>query len=415
MSPFREKAAVPVAKTDATAPRTWVARVGRALLPPGNRHADRIRDQLRDARGQVGNWLGRHRPYTYLVILPTLIAAAYYALIAAPQYLSEAHFIVLGAPTQSKGEGSLSQMMSGGGGDTNTLAVIDFMQSREAVEALDREVNLKEIYHKPKLDFLARLGAEPTMERLYRYLFKRDAMVHLRYDFMNFVGTIKVYAFDPVDAHRVADQLLQLGDQLVDRLNKRSVDDALRVARTELQRAEERVVAVGEKLTRFRTQHQELDFTKSAGAALDVIGRLESNLAQAQADLTAASVYMKPDSSKYRELQSQAKALEEQITAQKTRLTGEGGVAPEIASYERLQLERGFADQDYQIAARALEQAQLQAQKQQLFLVRTVDARIPQEAEYPRSFIIVLTLFITLTVAYGIGWLILAGVREHAG
>jgi capsular polysaccharide transport system permease protein len=407
---------MPAADNDAPAPRTWVARVGRALLPPGNRHADLIRVRLRETDGQVRNWLGRHRPFAFMVILPTLVAAAYYALIAAPQYLSEAHFIVLGAPTQHKGgEGGLGQMMASTGGDTNTLAVIDFMQSREAVETLDREVNLKEIYHKPRLDLLARIGAEPTLERLYRYLFRYDAMIHVRYDFMNFVGIIKVYAFDPADAQRVADRLLQLGDQLVDRLNKRSAEDALRVAHAEVRRAEERLVAVGEKLTRFRKQNQELDYTKSADTVLDVIARLEANLAQAQADLTGASIYLKPDSPKYQELKNQINALEDQITSQKARLTGEGGSAPEIASYERLQLERSFADQDYQIAARALEQAQLQAQKQQLFLVRTVDARTPQEAEYPRGFVIVLTLFVTLTVIYGIGWLILAGVREHAG
>ena len=47
--------------------------------------------------------------------------------------------------------------------------------------------------------------------------------------------------------------------------------------------------------------------------------------------------------------------------------------------------------------------------------MRVVEPNLPQKALYPKRWTIVLSAFIGLLLAYGIGWLIMAGVREHAG
>jgi len=404
MSPFEDRA--PLVRKLSPLKR-WYALARETWQDPERRQA--ALEHLRERAYH-------YRAYLFCVGLPTLVTALYYLLIAAPQYLSEAHFIVMGSAAPQKPEAGLSQAISAAGPDMRTLAVIDFLTSNDAVAALNERVKVAEIYRKPRIDFLARIRSSPTVEEISNYLFGRAGMVHVNYNFMNFVGVIKVFAFDAEDARTVADGMLTLGDQLVDRLNQRALDDALRVARGEVKRAEDRVAAVADKITKFRTNQKELDYTKSADTILDVVGKLENDLAQARADVTAARTYMKPDSAAFVELENRVKALEGQIASQKERLTGpDGAIAPEMANYERLVLERNFANQDYQVASQALEQAYLQAQKQQLFLVRTVDAKVPQKAEYPRGILTVLTMFVTLSVMYGIGWLILAGVREHAG
>jgi capsular polysaccharide transport system permease protein len=47
-------------------------------------------------------------------------------------------------------------------------------------------------------------------------------------------------------------------------------------------------------------------------------------------------------------------------------------------------------------------------------VVPVVDANLPVRALYPERTKIVLTAFLSLLLIYGIGWLIAAGVREHA-
>lgn len=47
-------------------------------------------------------------------------------------------------------------------------------------------------------------------------------------------------------------------------------------------------------------------------------------------------------------------------------------------------------------------------------MVRVVEPNLPVKALYPQRLKIVATVFFALALAYAIGWLILAGVREHA-
>jgi len=56
------------------------------------------------------------RPFTLIVLLPTLIAAAYFLFFAAPQYVSEAQFVVRGEGTAPPGALSTLLGATGGGG-----------------------------------------------------------------------------------------------------------------------------------------------------------------------------------------------------------------------------------------------------------------------------------------------------------
>src|SRR5581483_5189486 len=110
-----------------------------------------------------------------------------------------------------------------------------------------------------------------------------------------------------------------------------------------------------------------------------------------------------------------ADALKNQIATERRRLTGSNGaLAPQIAEYEHLLLEREFADKGYASALASLESARVEASKQHLYLVRVVEPNLPEKALYPRTSIILPTVFFGRLISYGIGWLIVAGVREHA-
>ena len=94
---------------------------------------------------------------------------------------------------------------------------------------------------------------------------------------------------------------------------------------------------------------------------------------------------------------------------------GEGAVlARQLASFERLMLEREFADKQLASATASLETARLEAQRQQLFLSRIVEPNLAVYPLYPRKLTNVASIIVGLTIAYGIGWLLIVGMREHA-
>ena len=109
-------------------------------------------------------------------------------------------------------------------------------------------------------------------------------------------------------------------------------------------------------------------------------------------------------------------ALQVQVSMpRRAALTGSSqAIATDIGGFENLQLRQSFLAKRYEAAAASLDKARDNALRQQLYLVRVVDANMPVKALYPERWRILATVVIALLLAYSIGWLIVAGVREHA-
>jgi capsular polysaccharide transport system permease protein len=356
----------------------------------------------------------RYRWFSLLVVLPTLVTALYLYLLAADQYVSEAQFMIRSAQPPSASS-ALNSMFGNAvalptAGDSSAVAA--FLLSHDAVAELDRKLDLKTIYRRPLIDVFGRLNGDPKAETLLRYY---QHKVKVASDDTTGVITLTVRAFRPADAQHINEGLLTLSDQLVNSFNDRAQADALRVAQAEVARSEARVASVHDQLSQFRDQRRSLDPEKSGAMVTQVIGGIEGQLATARAELAVQSAALRAGNPRLVALQSKVASLERQATAQQGRLAGApGSLAPAANAFERLGLEREFADKEYAAAMASLESAHLDAEKKHLYLVRIVQPNLPEKSLYPQRAYILLTLFVGLLVAYGIGWLILAGIREHA-
>jgi capsular polysaccharide transport system permease protein len=353
----------------------------------------------------------RH-PYTWWVLLPTLIAATYFYGIASPQYVSEARFVVRSrADAPHLSLGAVLTGAVGGSASNEGHSVRDFLTSHDAVMRTHERLNLVEIWQREEADFVARLRHDDP-ERLTRYY---NGMVSASYDSTTAVVTLRVRSFRPEDSKAIADTLLALSETLVNSLSERAREDALRVAREEVAIAERRVVASREALTRFREQQQDLDSAGSAQAAVQTIAQLEGALTAVQAELRERMAFMRPDNPALQSTRNRIAALERQIAAERARRTqGDGALSQQLAAFERLMLEREFADRQLASATASLETARMEAQRQQLYLARVVAPNLAVHPLYPRKLISVGSIFLGLSVAFGIGWLLVAGMREHA-
>ncbi|WP_426954484.1 capsule biosynthesis protein [Muricoccus radiodurans] len=362
--------------------------------------------------------LRRWRGLLLCVVLPVLIAAGYYYGVAAGQYASEARVLIRGPGRAggAGGSGPMSEMLSASGftaAAAESMAVRDFLRSGDAIRAISPAVDLIAIWRRPEADFLARLQDEnPSSEALLRYY---NRMVAADLDSESGSVTLQVRAFRAEDAEAVTEALLRASEALVNRLSARQREDTLGTARTELQRAEARVVAAREALTQFRQNERALDPTREAAANLDNVSRLEATLAATRAELAEKSFYLRADNPQVATLRNRIATMERQIVEERGRLTtGEAVLPQRLADYERLMLEREFADRQLGSATSGLEAARVDVARQQLYLARVVEPRRAETAQYPKAAFTLGTIFAVLLVMYGIGTLLLSGFREHA-
>jgi capsular polysaccharide transport system permease protein len=182
-----------------------------------------------------------------------------------------------------------------------------------------------------------------------------------------------------------------------------------------LANAEAALAVSDARMTAFRRSRGDIDPEASGKAQLGLVSDLTGQVAQARAQLNAMGGMISHSSPQYQALAAHVAALQAQLNAQNGRLAGSGSaIANDISGYQGLELRRGFLAKRYEAAASGLERALQQAQQQQLYLVRVVDANMPVKALYPERWRILLTVLISLLLVYSIGWLIAAGVREHA-
>ena len=355
----------------------------------------------------------RH-PFTWWVIAPTLLVAAYFYLVASPQYVSEARFVV--RTRADAPQLSLGAVLSAatGGGTTATAeanSVRDFLLSHDAVMRTQERVDLIAMWSRDDADFYARLRHHDP-ERLTKYY---NSMVSASFDTSTGVTTLRVRSFRPEDSKAIATTLLSLSEALVNSLSERAREDALRIARAELQVAEQRVADSRAALTRFREQQQDLDSAGTATAAQTTISAMESALTAANAELRERMAYMRPDNPALQVTRNRIEALERQIAVERARRTqGDGTLAQQLGNFEPLMLEPEFADRQLASATASLEAARVEAQRQQVYIARVVEPNLAVHPLYPRKLISVGSVFMGLSVAFGIGWLLVAGMREHA-
>jgi capsular polysaccharide transport system permease protein len=366
---------------------------------------------------RLWHWMKDRRWFLGIVLLPSLLVALYLFAYASDQYESEAHFLVRSstgtvAPTTGV-SAALSLVTGAGAGQNEAMSVADYLTSHDAVAELRKRDRLVQRFRRPGVDLLSRLHSDdPTPERLLRFYQKQ---VHVKYNTETGITVVKVHSFTPNDSFDIARRLIEIGEQRVNMLNTRSFNDAIANSRRQLAEAENALAESDVQMTAFRRSRGDIDPQASGQAQLGLVSTLRGQLAAARAQLNAMGGMISHSSPQYQALAAHVAALQTQVDAQAGRLVGgSGAIANDISGYQALQLRREFLAKRYEAAAASLEKAREQALQQQLYLVRVVDANMPVKAMFPERWRILTTVVIALLLVYSIGWLIVAGVREHA-
>jgi capsular polysaccharide transport system permease protein len=198
-------------------------------------------------------------------------------------------------------------------------------------------------------------------------------------------------------------------------LNGRNFRDSIANANRELAKIEVSLERLQGRLTNFRQSRKDIDPQASGQAQIELVSRMTADLSAARAQLAAMGGMIRHDSPQYAALASHVRALEAQVGSQSTRLTGDdNAIATDISGYEDLRMKKDFLTRRYEAAAASLDKAREQAQRQQLYIVRVVEPNYPVKALFPQRARIVGTVLIGLLLVYALGWLVVAGTREHA-
>lgn len=360
---------------------------------------------------------------TFFVIVaaPVFITMLFYAFVATDQYATESSFAVRGPTAQSQsidlgGMLGLSGMASADAEMADSYILQQYIESREVVEVLIEEANFLEIYSRPSADGYYRLDPDSSIESLVSYW---QMMCDVHYDADTGIITMIIRAFTPEDAEKITAKVIEKAEELVNDLSMRARADSVAAAQREVEIAEERYAGARTALAGYRGSEKEIDPMATAEARAVLVGELEGELARRESELSALSATMSDNSPRVQVVRNQIAALERQIATERLSVAvAEQGVTERVLTdrlneYEALLAEREFAEKAYLSAMAMLEQARVEALKQQRYLAVFVRGAAPQDAKYPDGVRWTLITFAILMAAWGILALSAAAIRDQ--
>ena len=350
------------------------------------------------------------------VVLPTLIAVIYFGFMASGVYISESSFIV--RTPQQQNNSPFGDMLKSAGfsrSQDDSYTVQDFIISRDALKGLDAELHLKSAFSSPSIDFFSRFASldfDDSRENFYRYYQKK--MVDVQIDSFSSISTLTTRAFNADDAYRMNQRLLEMSEALVNQLNERGQKDMIGFATREVADAAKKANAAALDLARYRNEKGVIDPEKESVIPLQAIARLEDDLIATKAQIIQLETLAK-DNPQLPSLRQRAQLLEQEIQKKTNRVAGAGdrSLASKASEYQRLALEKAFADKMLASAMNSLEQARNEAQRKQQYLERISQPSKPDEAMEPRRLRAILAVFMLGLVAWGVLTMLIASIKEH--
>ena len=347
-----------------------------------------------------------------MVILPTLVAIFYYGFIAADVYISESRFVVRSPERQTASP--LGVLLKGTGFSRSlddSYTIQDYILSRDALLVLDQKYDLRTSFNGG--DFLSSfpgLDWDNSFENMHRYYQK---VVNIQFDSVTAIGALSVRSFNAEDAYKINTYLLDKAEQLVNQLNERARQDLINFAEKEVGKAEDNAKKAALALAAYRNQKGVIDPERQTAIPLQQIAKLQDELIATKGMLLQLQMNTK-ENPQVPMLQKRIKLLQDEIESESQKITGGSkSLASKAAEFQRLALDKEFADKQLASTMMSLEQARNEAQRQQLYLERIAQPNLPDSALEPRRLRAIAAVFILGLIAWGVLTMLIAGIKEH--
>lgn len=354
--------------------------------------------------------------FAICVLLPAATTSWYLWARAADQYASTLGFSVRKENVSSGMEllGGFTNFTGSSSADTDIL--YDYMHSQKLVAEIDADLDLRAMWSKPHGDPVFAFAAPGSIETLMKHWSRQ---VQVTYDNATRLIEIRVLAFDPADAQAIATQLFDKSTAMINRLNDTAQADALRFATTERDKAEVRLRQARIAMTDFRNRTQSIDPASDLQSQTGLLASLQSQLAQALIDSDMLAASTRNSDTRGEQAALRIQVIENRIAAEKAKL-GLGGTAAttdvfatRVGDYERLSVDREFAETAYRVAQVAFEAALADARRQTLYLAAHIAPTLAETAQFPRRQMIFGTVLMFLVLAWSIAAMVYYSLRDR--
>lgn len=373
------------------------------------------------ARKQISRGQRRHRAIILsgllVLVLPLVLITLYLFVVADDQYASTTGFVVR---QSDKNTGSPLDFLGGLGGLTNASSadsniLHEFIQSQRMVELVDQALDLHAMYSRPEFDPVFAFDPGGSIEALQRYWTR---MVRTHFDSATGLLELRVLAFTPEDATRIAEEIVSQSSIKINQLSAIARDDATRYAREDLEKTVATLKTARQAMTEFRSRNRIVDPKADIQVQMGLISTMQTQLAESMIELDMLKLATRTDDPRIQQVEQRVKVIQNRIDAERgkigvTSADGSEAFSEILADFERLTVDQQFAEQAYVTALATYDGALAEANRQSRYLATYIEPTHAETSEYPRRLTIIALSALFLGLAWAIGSLVLYSVWDR--
>ena len=353
--------------------------------------------------------------YAVLVLLPLLIWIGYLVTMARDQYASTVAFTVRReeTPTATDILGGLANFSSASSSDSDIL--FEYIQSQELVKDVDDQLDLRKVYGSDYWsDPVFSLDPDAKIEDMVDY-WRR--MVQISYAPGTGLIEVEVKAFDPQDAQRIAKSIFERSSRMINDLSAIARQDAIRYAEEDLNTAVDQLKSAREAVTTFRSRNQIVDVGADIQAQMGLLSSLQQQLGAELINLDLLKQNTRDSDPRLTQTEQRIAAIELRIREERSKFGGSADgedYAAVVAEYERLTVDREFAEVRYTNALSNYDTALANAQRQSRYLAAYVSPTLAESPAYPVRWLLSLIGALILFGGWSIAVLIYYSLRDRS-
>ncbi len=323
--------------------------------------------------------------FLLFVLVPTISYSVYLWTRSADQYESDVGF---GSRTEEAAStfdflGALGGTTQSGSKDMDILN--QFIISQELVAKIDAELDLKAMYSRAADDPLNAFVKDGTIEDLVEYW---QRMVLVNYDNGTGLMNLRVFAFDPVDAQKIARAVLTESTQIINDLSQTAQEDTTRYSKDALAATEKKLAEARLAVLDFQVRNRIVDPSNVIANQLSVVSTLNQQLAAAQIDLDMLTGTVPDTDPRIAQITRRIEVIRNRIAEEQSKVganadSNSPGFAKLTADFEGLKVAQDFAQQAYLSALAAHDQALTDAQHKTRYLATYVEPTLAEASTAP--------------------------------
>ena len=349
------------------------------------------------------------------VIYIMIVVIFYYTFIAADRYVSNVSLSVKstdgGSPVSLSGIESLVGVASSSTEDIKLLQ--EYIKSFDMLQKLDEKINLRSLYEKQKIDLFFRIYSSTSKESYLKYY--RDR-IHILFDDTTGLLNVAVEGFSPEDARNISAAILEECERFINEISHNIAREQLRFAQGELESAKQKYKDAKNELLAFQNEYGVFDPQSLAKTKAGFITEIELQISKKETELNTMRSYLNDNAPEIVALKAELRAHKEQLEKERRKVASNASqdkLNDVVAQFEALYLNLSFAEDVYKTAITAVETTRIEIGRKAKQVVVIQSPYVPDSAAYPKKMYNIITIFVILTLIFGVVRLVRAIIDEH--